>query len=437
MDTLEAEELQSRMQAGIDLATRLGAAGARLAFQRTDKIDCGFEAGRLKDTGRKQSLSYGVEVLVEGRKGNTSSNRLQDLETMIERAVTLARVGSIAHFDAYPAPGNPASVKTSSDSTRLLSRERMIEACQQIVDILKDYEPNLFITCAANRTTSENVLVTSGGVIHRAERTHWELGAFVQRTTGTDMLFAGYRRGWCDLNEFYDPTLIAQKIVTDLRLGESIAVPVRGKLPVYVPPETVGQFLRPVFMGTNGRNVTKGDSPLSGMLNEPVLASSLTIIDNPHQDYGSGSRVIDNYGIPTKRQTIFEKGRLKRYLYDLDSAGLAAARPTGNDNCAPYSPAILPGTRSSSQLLADIKDGLYVRDLIGFGQSNIINGDFSGNVGLGYRIKDGRIIGRVKNTMIAGNLYHLLKEDVLLSSDTEYQGRYPHLVIDGVSVSAP
>lgn len=437
MDAFEADGLRDRMEAGIKLAKRLGAAGARFAFQRADKIDCGFEAGRLKDTGRKESLSYGVEVLVRGRKGNTSGNRLQDLETLIEKAVTLARVGSVAHFDAYPAPGNLVSVKTCSERTRLLSREKMIEACQQIVDVLKAYDPNLFITCAAARSVFENVLVTSGGVFHRTDRTHWELGAFVQRTTGTDMLFAGYRRGWCDLNEFYDPALIAQKIVTDLRFGESNATPVRGKLPVYVPPETVGQFFRPIFMGTNGRNVAKGDSPLAGMLNEQIFSSSLTIVDNPHQDYGSGSRVIDNYGIPTERQTIFEKGRLKRYLYDLDSAGLAGARPTGNEGCAPYAPMIVPGTRSSEQMLADIKDGLYVRDLIGFGQSNIINGDFSGNVGLGYRIKDGRIVGRVKNTMIAGNLYQLLKKNVLLSSDTEYQGRYPHLVMDGVSVSAP
>jgi PmbA protein len=203
----------------------------------------------------------------------------------------------------------------------------------------------------------------------------------------------------------------------------------------YLPPETLARILRPVFMGTNGRNVAKGDSPLAGRLGEQVLAPSLTIMDDPHQDYASGARAIDNNGIPTRKQTIFERGLLERFLYDLDSAGLAGAEPTGNNGCTPHSPRILPGDRPSAGLLADIEDGLYLRDIIGFGQSNIINGDFSGNIGLGYRIKNGEIIGRVKNTMIAGNLYEILKQNVLLSSDMEHEGRYPHVVIEGVSVS--
>ena len=437
MDQFPTEDIESRMQQGLDTARRLGASEAKLVLDRGDRTHCKFEAGRLKDTGRKQSTSYGVEVLVGGRKGNTAGNRLEDLKRMIERAVTLAKVGSIAHFDAYPAPGELGTVKTYSEKTRMLSREKMIEAGQQITDALKDYDANLYITCAADRAESETFLVTSGGVIHRDKRTHWELRAYVQRTIGKDMLFAGYGRSWRDLNEFFDPGAIADRVIADLRHGETMAKSPRGKVPVYLPPESVAQFLWPIFMGTNGRNAAKGDSPLAGRLNQAVLAPSLTLIDDPHRDYASGARVIDNNGIPTKRQTIIEQGRLKRFLYDLDSAGLAGTKPTGNNDCSPYSPVILPGSTPSSQLLRDIRDGLYVRDLIGFGQSNIINGDFSGNVGLGYQIKNGEIVGRVKNTMISGNLYQVMKQNVLVSSDTEHEGRYPHMVVEGVSVSSP
>lgn len=429
------ESMKDPLQRGLETARRLGASAAKLGFYHQEKTDCRFEAGRLKDTGGRESISYTVEVLVNRRKGNTSGNRLEDFSTMIERAVTLAKAGgSVAHFDAYPAPMDPAEVKTHSNKTLSLSRENMIEVCQQIADALKAYNPELFIECSASRTESEALLVTTGGVCYPARRTHWGLGAFAQRTSGTDMLFAGYGRGWCELNTFYDPGVIANKIITDLRRAETIVEPPTGKVRTHIPPETLPGFLWPLFMGTNGRNVAKGDSPLAGRIEEPVLASSLTIVDDPHQDYATGARAIDDNGVPTRKHTLFDKGVLKRFLYDLDSAGLAGATPTGNNHSNPHSPSVIAGDRASGHLLAEIDDGLYIRDLIGFGQSNIMNGDFSANVGLGYRVRNGEIVGRVKNTMIAGNLYEILKENVLVSSDTEYRGRYPHITVEGISV---
>jgi PmbA protein len=146
---------------------------------------------------------------------------------------------------------------------------------------------------------------------------------------------------------------------------------------------------------------------------------------------------MDDDGIPTQRQALVTRGVLQKFLYDLDSARLAAAAPTGNSNCAPYYLEMQPGTRPSSELLRGIDDGLYLTEnFIGFGQSNMLNGDFACNLGLGYRIEKGEIVGRVKNTMISGNLYELLDGTVELSSDLDFEGSLPSAVIEGVSVSA-
>jgi PmbA protein len=354
---------------------------------------------------------------------------------MIERAVILAKNGgSPAHFDAYPAPSQAVAVKTHSDRTLTLSRQKMIAACQQIVDELRTYNPDLFIECSAGRTESESLLLTTGGVSHPSQRTLWKLGASVQQTKDTDMLFAGYGRAWCDLTASYDPGVIAEKIIMDLSRAETTVSSPAGRMVAYIPPEALPHLLRPLFMGTNGRNAVKGDSPLAGRLGERVLCPSLTIADDPHHDYATGARALDDDGIPTRKQVLFDKGILTRFLYDLDSAGLAGTAPTGNNRGNPYSPRVTPGKRPSSTMLAGIDDGLYIRDLIGFGQSNIINGDFSCNLGLGYRIRQGEIVGRVKNTMITGNLYEILNRDVVVSSDTEYRGRYPYVVVEGMTV---
>ena len=427
--------MTQRLQKGLGKAKQLGASAAKIVLYHQEKTDCQFEAGRLKDTGEQESISFSVEVLVGRRKGHTSGNRLGDFDTLIERAVTLAKVGgSVAHFDAYPAPSEAPVVKTHSNKTTALSRQEMIEACQQMADKLKTYNPALFIACSASRTESESLLLTTGGVLHPSRRTHWRLAASVQRTEDTNMLFAGHGRAWGDLTDFYDPAVIAEKIITDLRRAETIVPPPSGRVKAYIPPETLPRLLWPLFLGTNGRNVAMGDSPLAGRLGKRVLASSLTITDDPHQDYATGACSIDNNGVPTTKQTLFNKGVVDRFLYDLDSAGLAGAVPTGNNRCQPHSPRVCPGEYRSGKLLAEIDDGLYIQDLIGFGQSNIINGDFSGNLGLGYRVRHGEIVGRVKNTMIAGNLYEILKHNVLVSRDMDYQQRYPHMAVEGMSV---
>jgi len=430
-----AESLQRRLQDGVSAARRLGAAAAKISLHHEERTTCEFESGRLKETGGRESLSFGIEVLMGKRKANTSGNRLDQLDTMIEHAVSLAKVGSVAHFDAYPPAGDVTAVKTHSPKTLDLTREHMIETCQRIVDAIKAYDPELWIHAGAERVESESLLVTSGGVCHTRARTHWRLGAFVQRTEGTDMVLTGYDRGWCDLNEFYDPDAIAERVVDNLRWGQTITDASTGTCKAYLPPETLAMFCHVLQMGVNGRSVAKGESPLAGRVGQRVLDANLTLVDDPHQDYASGAAEVDGDGIPTRRFTVFDKGVLRGFCYDLDSAALAGAEPTGHSGCRPYNLTIAPGDRPSEQLMAGIDDGIYIRHLIGFGQGNLINGDFSCNVGLGYRIRDGRVAGRVKNTMVTGNVYDVFGDGVQLSSDFDHEGRFPHAVVDGMNVS--
>lgn len=112
---------------------------------------------------------------------------------------------------------------------------------------------------------------------------------------------------------------------------------------------------------------------------------------------------------------------LKNFIYDLQTAGMVGARSTGNggrDYASLPVPAttnlvMIPGDRTLEQMIAAVQDGIFVPGVIGGGQSNLVAGDFSLNVGLGYRIEGGRLVGRVKNTMVAGNVYDILKNNLV------------------------
>jgi PmbA protein len=430
------EKMKERLQQGISSAREQGADGAKINFRHSERIGCEFEAGRLKSTDAGESAMYSIEVLVDGKRSIVGGNMLDDIDEMISRAITLAEVGSVAHFTAYPVPAEIYEVKTHARKTAELSRETMIEQSQKIVEQLKAYEPDLWIHASANRSEYENVLVTTGGVVASNTGTVWSLSGYVQRTEGSDMLFVGDGRVWRDAGQYYDPEFIAERIIKDLQRAEKLEETPVGKFPVYLSPDMFQRFIGGLMLGVNGRNVAKGDSPLRGKIGEQVLDRSLTVVDNPHRDFSPGAAKFDANGIPTRSINIFEKGVLKNFLYDLDSAGLAGTEPTGNNGCSPHDLEVLPGDTPRESLITSIQDGLYVKDVIGFGQSNIMNGDFSANVGLGYCIKNGEITGRVKNTMIAGNLYELLKNDVRLSSEQDPLLLFPYAVVEGMSISA-
>ena len=426
---------EQRLQEGLEEAKAKGATAGRIFFQRGTFVRCVFEAGRLKTSSTKEHSGYNIEVLAGGRRGVAGGNQLEDMSELIERAVGLAKVGSVAHFEAYPAPTPVTPLDLYATSTAELAVEKLVDTCGGMVEKLKAYDDELFIDSNGSRATEEGVLVTTGGVAHSYRQTHWGLGIGAQRTRGTDILFVGEGRQWRELNEYFDPAYLAERTLRDLRRAERNAAPPSGATTVMLPPEALSMLVWGVAMGVNGRNVAKGDSPLKGRLGEKVFGDNVTLADDPHRPYSPGSESVDAGGVSTRPMTIVKDGRVEAFLYDLDSAGLAGAEPTGHNGCRPYNAEVAPGAEPHEALMAGITDGLLVKYVIGFGQGNLMNGDFSCNVGLGFRIEGGEITGRVKDTMIAGNLYELLNR-VTFSADRDPLLNMPYAVFDGVGVSS-
>jgi len=68
-----------------------------------------------------------------------------------------------------------------------------------------------------------------------------------------------------------------------------------------------------------------------------------------------------------------------------------------------------------------------------------LGGDFSGNVLLGYKVESGKIVGRVKDTMVSGNIYQLLKRIIAIGSEAKWVGSFlktPHLYCSSLSVAS-
>ncbi len=436
MKSQQANRVSQALQDALAQARTKGAQAAKVFFSRRESQSCEFQAGRLKSVETEADRGAEISVVARGRLGQAVATRLEDLGEALDRALALAQVGQEVHFDEYPPPQEPPEVARFDQRVADLTREQLIEESTAVLEAIGEYDLELHLLGGAGRETLEAWLATSSGLEYSSRRTGWHLYGHAQRTEQDDVLFCGASRHGLELSDQFQAEKVSARVLEDLRMSQSMAKPPRGKVPVLFGPRVMSSLIRAIGMGLSGRRVAKGESPLAGKLSERIAHESLTLIDDPLTDFAVGAREIDDCGVPTRRMAVIEQGVLKSYLYDWDSAHLAGAEATGHTNCVLTSPVLKAGRHEQQELISAMGEGLFVRSLAGFGQGNIINGDFAANVALGWRIENGRLTGRVKDTMISGNLYEILRNPVLTAREVDPVNRMPATLLEGVTVSA-
>src|SRR6202008_3769046 len=158
-----------------------------------------------------------------------------------------------------------------------------------------------------------------------------------------------------------------------------------------------------------------GTSFLKDKMGAQIFAKGIRILDNPLRQRGQGSRPFDAEGLATKRYAVIDKGVLTTWLLDLAAARQLNLKPTGHatrGTSGPPSPTtsnfyLEKGKVSVEELIGDIKSGLYITDLIGFGV-NGVTGDYSRGAS-GFWIEKGDLAWPVGGVTVGGNLQSLFR----------------------------
>lgn len=193
--------------------------------------------------------------------------------------------------------------------------------------------------------------------------------------------------------------------------------------------EMAGSLLGNLCGALSGYSLYKGASFLAGQLGKSLASDHINIYDDARMIGGLGSRPFDGEGLPTRKNTILEKGVLKSYLLDTYSGKKLGLPSTGNASRAvgespsvgPTNFYLVPGLKSAEEIIATVKDGLYVTELIGFG-INMVTGDYSRGAA-GFWIENGELAYPVEEITIAGNLNQMFKDIELVGSDLVFRGR--------------
>jgi PmbA protein len=214
------------------------------------------------------------------------------------------------------------------------------------------------------------------------------------------------------------------------------------KVPVVFEPRTARALLDNIFDAVHGGAIYRNESFLAGKLGERVASDKLTVIDDGTIPGLFGTSPFDDEGVPTRRTVVIENGVLRSYLLNAYTARKLGLRTTGNASRGLAGNAgvgngnlyIERGAATPEQLIAGIREGFYVTELIGFGV-NIVTGDYSrGAVGLW--IRNGELAFPVSEVTIAGTLQQMLANLEAVGSDLQFRGSMaaPTLVLSEMTV---
>jgi PmbA protein len=200
------------------------------------------------------------------------------------------------------------------------------------------------------------------------------------------------------------------------------------EVPVIFDPENAASLLRAMAGAASGPSLYRRASFLLDRLGSRVAVPSVTIVDDATIPGALGSRPFDGEGLPTRRTVLVRDGVLESYLLDTYSGkklGMAsthhAVRDGSGVSVSTSNLMLLPGTATPKELIASVKRGLYVTELIGFGV-NGVTGDYSRGAA-GLWIENGELTYPVEEVTVAGNLLAMFADVAGIGNDLVLRDR--------------
>jgi PmbA protein len=407
------------------------------------------EVETLKESGAK---AMGVRVFFGQRAASTYSSDLSPvgLRRMVDSALSLARVTSEDPFAGLPGVDEQGAVGDDLDlyhedvyslstADRIDYARRAERAAITADTRIRNSEGGSF-----DAATGRKVLATSNGFVGEYQRSYCSVSAV---PIALDEHGGMQRDFWYSvartLRQLESPEHVG-KVAAERTLRRLGARKVKtARVPVIFDPQVARALLGEICDAINGDLIYRGASFLAGKLGERVGGENVTVVDDGAMPGGFGSSPFDGEGVRTRRTVVIEGGVLKSYLLNtytarklgLKTTGNASRGLAGNPGISSGNFFLEPGSRRPEQMIADVADGLYVTEFLGFGV-NLVTGDFSrGAVGLW--ITNGELAHPVEEITVAGNLKDMLFNISEVGSDLEFRGAIasPTLRIDGLTVA--
>jgi PmbA protein len=439
-----AQDIVARTIAG-------GATSAECVVREGDEFSTLVRLGQVETLKESGSKSIGVRVFFGQRAASTYSSDFSaaGLDLLVKSALELAKITSEDPFGGIPEASQLGALTGDLDlyheDVYSIPGPDRIDYARRAEKAALDFDPRIKNSDGGSfdAATGHKVLANSHGFVGEYRRSYCSVAAVPIAQTESGAMQRDFWYSVANtLSKLESPEHVGKVAAerTLRRLGARKAK--TAHVPIVFDPLVARSIIEHIFEGVNGDSVYRGASFLAGKLGEKIAGDNVSVIDDGTLRGGFGTSPFDGEGVPTRRTVVIENGVLKSYLLNtytakklgLQTTGNASRGLAGTPGIGPGNYFLEPGKKTPQELIAEIKEGLYVTEFLGHG-ANLVTGDYSRGAS-GLWISGGELSYPVEEITVAGNLKEMFFNISEIANDLEFRGSVaaPTIRIDGLTV---
>jgi PmbA protein len=406
--------------------------------RRADGVS--FEDAYLKDIDSSIQSGISLRIIKNDKLGFAYTTNLTNREELIRNALDSLKGGVEGLFE-FPLTRDLPILDTYDPSIEAVENSAMVDECGRICTLLSQRTKGQ-INISAHRSMRNMRIMNSSGTDLSLKSSAYVLSTqifyvFSSASMNRPLISKTFRKA---TDEYLD------YLASAYNKSAKEIVPDGKEMKVLFLPETMYVLTWRLQSATSGVSIYQNISPVAGKKGERIFDEKLSLFNNPLDDSIPGARTFDDEGTPCGLFPVIKEGVLKNFYYDLYFARKLNASPAGHGFRGSISskpvPAlnhlyISPGNTSFDEIVRSIDRGIIIAGALGAHSGNIPNGDFSIGVSPALYVLDGEIAGHVKDVMVAGNIYDVLKNVVAFENTVHpsFGGNFPAMLFDNVSVT--
>jgi len=448
---LEKNFLISLAENAVKSALKLGAAEAEVYVYDGQATNIGIELGQIIKTDRIIDHGLGIRVTLNKAVGFAYTNLIGDPQA-IENAATQALSAAKASrpdpdWHGFPQNKPYNTIQGTFDQKIVdLSPEDLVKITATMIDAAGEVDQRIFPIAggvgsgyAANAIANSNDLVA----FDQGTITECSLATLAKDENATTPVCFEFN---ASRNYNLNPSWVGKEAAKLALLAlKPKPVPTQTSTVILTQLALQDLFAYTLMAAIKADNVQRNQSPFKDKIGTQVASENLSICDDGLYPGGLRTSIFDGEGVPQQKTPIIEKGILQNFIYDNYSAKKVNKESTGNAARAEYlsTPSIstsnlriLPGNKTSQQLLTEVQEGFIIFYLQGAHSSNPISGEFSVVANPCWKIKNGEITHPCNAIMLAGNIFELLKNITLIGANERQVGSMiaPWILVEGMKI---